>query len=402
MPAVAAPRRSAAVRQTPASGRELPPAAGRSPLIGRMASLDGLRGLACTGVVCFHVYNVTVPDLSRRDWPYAIRFTLTSLGTSCVIGFFVLSAFLLGQPFLRWLLGDTGRPSIRRYAVHRCLRILPAWWAILALMVAVNAQWLLQQPLELVSFVTLTQNYAGLGHAVVPHGWTLSIEASFYVAAPLAALGLAPLLRGLGRPLRATVIAGALSATVAVAWAYHAGAVPLLQRHQLGLTLPGFLDAFALGGLAALIVILRPDRRPVWLPLILAALAFLAGMGELTRFRYELAAVAFALVILHLEADVGALCRLLSSRPLKHLGRLSYGIYLYHLPLAYLALGIGMIDRGHGVQTVPATVALITASVAAAELSFRLLEGPALGIARRATPRRRATQTEGAAAPATT
>jgi len=42
------------------------------------------------------------------------------------------------------------------------------------------------------------------------------------------------------------------------------------------------------------------------------------------------------------------------------------------------------------------------AMVAAAELSFRLLEGPALGIAHRATPRRRATQTEGAAAPATT
>jgi len=45
---------------------------------------------------------------------------------------------------------------------------------------------------------------------------------------------------------------------------------------------------------------------------------------------------------------------------------------------------------------------LMPATVAAAELSFRLIERPALGVARRAAPSRRAAQTEGAAAPATT
>src|SRR5438067_8870761 len=141
----------------------------------RLPALDGLRGLAAVAVLCFHVLNTTVPDIGHRSWPLLIRLPLASMGALGVSCFFALSAFLLAQPFLHWLLGDASRPSLRRYAMHRALRILPAWWLLLGLMSVGSAQWLLGQPLELVSFVTLTQNYLGLGHSVVPHGWTLVV-----------------------------------------------------------------------------------------------------------------------------------------------------------------------------------------------------------------------------------
>ncbi len=355
----------------------------------RIPALDGLRGLAAVAVLCFHVYNTTVPDIAHQGWPRPLRFALTSLGANGVSCFFVLSAFLLSQPFLRWLVGDHEMPSLRRYVWHRVLRIYPAWLVILAVMTACVAPWLLSRPLQLIAFLSLNQNYLGLGHAVVAHGWTLGIEISFYVLAPLVGLTASLALRSCSRRMRASLLASGLLAATGVSWAYQVGAVPLVGKHSLGVTLPAYLDRFSLGALAALIVLLFPVRGIRTPALLFAVVVFLLSFGHLTAYRYQLSSLGFALVVLDIASGRGLLHRACATVPLMHLGRLSYGIYLYHLPLLYLAQHAGLLDRGHGIQTLPVIVGLLIASTILAEISFRLIEQPALSLAHRRPARGR-------------
>src|ERR1700759_1595519 len=91
---------------------------------GRLHALDGLRGLAALGVVLLHVWLYTGandPDknLTTDLWMGELRV--------CVLLFFVLSGFLLAQP---WVAGRP--PKLGRYIVRRAARIAPAYWLALA------------------------------------------------------------------------------------------------------------------------------------------------------------------------------------------------------------------------------------------------------------------------------
>src|SRR5262249_45911813 len=139
----------------------------------RWPALDGVRGLAALGVLAFHVYHVTLPALPHWEMRKPLLIFLISLGANGVSCFFVLSPFLVSMPFLRWLVGDAPRPDMRRYATQRVFRIFPAWWLALLLVSLMWAGWLVHRPMDLLAFLTLTQDYLGLGHRVLPQGWTL-------------------------------------------------------------------------------------------------------------------------------------------------------------------------------------------------------------------------------------
>src|SRR4051794_10940243 len=89
----------------------------------RLHALDGLRGLAALAVVVLHVWMYT-----DANWPAPGRTDLLDRAIGelriAVVLFFVLSGFLLAQP---WVRGRT--PSLGRYAVRRFARIAPAYGA---------------------------------------------------------------------------------------------------------------------------------------------------------------------------------------------------------------------------------------------------------------------------------
>jgi peptidoglycan/LPS O-acetylase OafA/YrhL len=155
-------------------------------------SLDGVRGLACLGVVLFHL---NLWALFKHIWfPYldnvgALISSLGLIGESGVLLFFVLSGFLLFLPFANSMLFDRAWPSLRRFYIRRIFRIFPGYYFALCLMLLYLNPLYLQAShwSQLWLFITfqmdLPQTYQQLN---IPF-WTLAIEFQFYMFLPLIA-----------------------------------------------------------------------------------------------------------------------------------------------------------------------------------------------------------------------
>lgn len=335
----------------------------------RRNSLSALRLLLAGTVALAHTL-----DLGFGSQPQAGS---TDFGSLAVDGFFVLSGFLVARSYLRL-------DSLRRFAWHRALRILPGFWACLlgtGLVVAPLLAVLLGRPWTSVfsgedsawSYVVanaglvMTQfTVAGLPGTATSTDqldgslWTLAFEASCY-----AALGVLGVL-GVLRRRRGLVLV-----LVAVLWALTAAPLagldvlghPLLQRLH-GPDVLRFGLVFLLGAAAHL----HADRVPVRGVLALAGAGLVvAGLALLPDYR-ALAAPAFAYVVLY------AVVRL----PLRWdpPWDLSYGVYVWHWPVAQLltAAGAAALTRAPFVLLGLAVTAVLAAA------SWTLVERPALGL----------------------
>ena len=236
--------------------------------------------------------------------------------------------------------------------------------------------------------------------------WTLCVEVSFYALLPVWAAVL--------RRLRFTSTSAfgvselgplALVFVASIAWrltVVHIGDGGFAQATPGLLTLPSQLDHFALGmGLAVVSVMLsaragpsRAERRlqaAPWAAWVLAAAAF--GLtGWLAKHsgsrwddlrQHELKG-AFALALI-LPAVFGGDRRdpvraILRNRVLLWCGLVSYGIYLWHLPVLYALHDAGLDDSA---GLVPFAATALTVTVALAAISYYGLERHALRAGRR-------------------
>src|SRR5437660_4846141 len=102
-----------------------------------IASLDGVRAIACLSVVTYHLTLVTTQDI-HLWYPHNISpwvATLAYAGDTGVTLFFVLSGFLLFMPYAKALLFDSSWPLARHFYLRRALRIIPAYYVTLFLMI---------------------------------------------------------------------------------------------------------------------------------------------------------------------------------------------------------------------------------------------------------------------------
>lgn len=292
----------------------------------------------------------------------------TDVSALAVDGFFVLSGFLITASWLR--LG-----SLRRFAWHRALRVLPAFYVCLVVTAVVvvplvsvlnggSATAVLTGPQ---SATTYLLHNAGLfvaqfGVAAVPatapgdgvlNGslWTLFYEALCYVA--VAALGVVGLLRSRTWLVLAGVVALQLDTTSAALTGVDLVPGDLLQR---------LLLMFLLGALGFLFA----DRVPTHPALLVAAaVSVLAGMLMLDDYR-ALGAPGFTLLVLVAAAR-------LPWRPrLRH--DLSYGAYIWHWPVAVVLLSTPLAAAPLVVQL----LAVVVATTAVAAGSWFAVEAPAL------------------------
>jgi acetyltransferase len=328
-------------------------------------SLDGMRALAAFGVVATHAgFN---SGRSLDDSPFAPFVARLDFGVTV---FFLLSGFLLYQPFVGAALGIDPAPSVRRFYLRRSLRILPAYW----ITVLVTLFWISPRHADggdVLSYSLLIQTYDHHNvDASLTQMWTLVVEVSFYAVLPLLAL-----IARTRHPERAvrrqvTLLIGLV--VVAVTADIVAHATPRRGLDSL-IWLPANLDWFAAGmALALLSACLRAQGSPnrvtqslremanapitcwvVGLLLFWLATLPLAGPRNLLlptawewtlkHWLYTLA--AFPLLLPLVAGDGGVLGRVLGSRPMRVLGELSYGVYLWHLPLLLA------IQRGLGYHT---------------------------------------------------
>ncbi|UEA85579.1 acyltransferase [Tsukamurella paurometabola] len=255
--------------------------------------------------------------------------------------FFALSGFLLVRPWVRARASDGARaegavPDVRRYAVARAWRILPAYWTVVTVVYAIYLWRPDGSPHghgwgAYLRHLTFTQIY-GVGHVHtgLTQMWSMCVEVAVYLVLPLLGVWLL-------RTRRPWIVPAAMVA-VSVVWL-----VPAIATEVFGKTArswpPGFAAAFAAGMAVALLV--DRVRLPRW-PLLLAAAAAygvlltpLAGPIDL-----RLPTVAQGLTKFLLEALIGGLLvaafatgpsRVLGSRPMVWLGSISYEFFLIHV-----------------------------------------------------------------------
>ncbi len=377
----------------------------------RYAGLDGIRAIAVTLVVVYHLF----PRVGMHS------------GFVGVDVFFVLSGFLITSLLLREH-GDTGRIALRPFWVRRARRLLPAL-AVLVL-VCTAAAWAIGGDVlvgvgpQLVGAATFTSNwfaiaagedyFASTAPELYRNLWSLAVEEQFYLLLPLAAL----LIVGLRvRSARAGVLLGV--AALSVAWAvFVAASTGDTSRVYYGTDTHAF--GLLLGaGLAA--VLQRSPSRPIAPPLTLAppvALApgwrvvsdprasgsrfpgaargragirILAGVGlaalvatvVLAAVEQPQDAVGTVWLLVTVSALTAAviaasiqpgspLGRALDVAPLRWIGERSYGIYLWHWPV--LVLLQAALPALHGNVLLGVVAAAITLAFAAA--SYRWVETP--------------------------
>jgi peptidoglycan/LPS O-acetylase OafA/YrhL len=350
----------------------------------RRPELDGLRALGIMLVIGIHV-------------------GLLAAGYVGVDVFLPLSGFLItALVYEEW--ERTGEVSLRRFYERRVRRLLPALVLLLAayalIMVVLDpfhGQWSTGRLLA--TTLLFVNNWAATfapRHGVVlgplSPTWTLAQEGQFYLLWPPVLLGL---LRLRLRPR--TVLAVLTVAIVALLTAE-----PLVERLFAGYnayTSPLDRGAELLFGCVAAIVwrerlVPVPLRWPVTGWALLAGLAFVVATGKPSVPAWYLTAGALsALLVVHLLSvpDPGcvpgspgrgrgaarSLLGLLSWRPLAYTGRISYGIYLFHVPIYYLLWTYLPVQPAYLYW--PVVFAL---SCGVAALSWTLVESPILRLSR--------------------
>jgi acetyltransferase len=344
----------------------------------RNHALDGLRGLAALGVLTLHVWMFTVQDAHGRDELVSLLTGELRLG---VVLFFVLSGYLLAGPWVAGALGERPPPRLGRFAVKRAARILPAYWVAM-----LGSFWLLAgtghhyevSAAQLPLFAVFGQNYVGSAAGRLdPPMWSLVVEVSFYAVLPLAGWLLVRCARR-GR----MVLACAGLAGFGLAWC--AAGETLAWPETAMATLPTFLPVFACGMAAAALAHRRRPSPAAWWALIVAGSALIGadalwhhqGTGAIGHVVRDVpAAVGFAAVVAAVAAHPPAV---LSRAPLRALGTISYGLYLWHLPVLLWLRFEGLMGGGFLLPWIE--VSALSALVAWA--SWVVVERPAIEAAR--------------------
>jgi peptidoglycan/LPS O-acetylase OafA/YrhL len=334
--------------------------------LGLVPGFDGLRGVAVLLVVSYHFRHLLDPWTTRyvrrtsfsrlpggatrkvthlvlvlRVHPKPFLGALFPKGGSLGVDiFFVLSGFLITALLLREHATEH-HISFRGFYRRRALRLLPALFLFVAAQltyaIITHGQWKAERD-TLISIIFYFWNWKLFySYPAVPKGlahlWSLSVEEQFYIVWPLVVAFFVA-----ARRRSSTVITAMVAAIAAVVvWRF-------LLAERANLTLLYFrtdvrADALLVGALTAYLWtrgFVAPRRFLV--PAAWMSLAFVAAcvvhFESTARFFFDggFTAVAVAVaVMVYAIVEVGWLSKhFLSFRPLRAVGRVSYGLYLWH------------------------------------------------------------------------
>lgn len=302
-----------------------------------MPQLDALRFFAVLGVVVAHNWHP-----KRLPWLFG-DLDWAGLGVRL---FFVLSGFLITGILLNCRksaekIGTSSKFFIWQFYVRRFLRIFPIYYLVVIIALIVNLPparevwgWLVTYT----SNVYITLNNDGLGR--MGHFWTLAVEEQFYLIWPwiilfvnrkrllpiiLFLISLGPIYRAFAYKMypfdigamdfkASTLTLGsldslAIGALLALAWSSNISK-PLLQKYLTRLILPT-------GGILYIICLVLYHYR------IKPSVFFVAGdFGASLMFAWLISSAGLGYN--------GLAGKVLELKPLVYLGKISYGIYVYH------------------------------------------------------------------------
>jgi peptidoglycan/LPS O-acetylase OafA/YrhL len=346
---------------------------GSRPTISYQPALDGVRAVAVLAVLGFHA---EVPGFSGGYLGVSVFFTLSG---------FLITSLLVNE------VETTGRVSPGAFYARRARRLLPASVLCVGLLVVVAAvtdvfdgvadlrAHVVGSLLQVANWVLLfgdgsyQQLFQQVAGSVSPleHYWSLAIEEQFYWLWPISFIALTRVAR---TRRSQTMLLGAITASLAIS-------SPVIAAVWGGdaayWATPARAAEILIGGVLALAVTGRslPRRWSMAAPVALVALGvamvtFPSSGGPAYAGALPLVAVGSAALLLGLQVD-GPVRTALSIRPLVWLGRISYGVYLYHWPV-YVIVD----ERRTDLDGAPLVILRVAITLAIAQASFMLVELP--------------------------
>jgi len=365
---------------------EVPPG-----LVRHVRGLDGLRALAAVAVVGYHM-QFLVRD-THGPLPAA-----ASIGWIGVDLFFAISGFILFLPFVRAHRSGTS-VAARPFYLRRARRILPGFWFNLVVVVLVLTPGLLltaQGWGTILADATFTAGYVG-APSVNSVYWSLYCEVAFYLALPLLARAFVgrrwlwglPLAIGIGLAFRATVVMASSGVT---------------RHFALVMQFPGVIDQFAYGMVGAIAWSACESRaRPVpraaldglvvlgsiGVVSVVVVIHQVIGLANFWSARGPMApwplltlrpllSLFFVMVIVGVCLRENVVRNVLELRPVRYLGLVSFGLYLWHLPLIRLLEPVLGEREASAAAYAAAFAVVLGITTLVAAISFHLVEAPFL------------------------
>ncbi|MDJ0002927.1 acyltransferase [Rhodococcus fascians] len=376
-----------------------------------MAGLEGLRGLAAYSVVSAHILFL-MGDAVTGGQGYGLRHGLTL--------FFALSGFLLYRPFALSILNQTKPPSTLRFYINRIIRIYPAYISILLLtsygLKAANITTGTAEthgtlePLPLLANLSLFQTLAPeTFHTGLSASWSITVELTFYLLLPFLVAAAQAASRNTPKSLTASLPAAFLL-TVGLSSKYWIiKSTTNLNSEQIqeffwsadwtGVfthSIAAHADLFAFGMVAATISAwLETSKRQqkqisaarlASYVIILAAggFGFNGAVGSFGDTAIAAACAALILLIaLPKDRVTQLLVRVLDLRVPKYLGKISYSVYLWHIPVIVWFTQRRFGQDVNWSQLYVDAIIVFTATTALSVLTYHLVEYPALRLKRR-------------------
>lgn len=346
----------------------------------RYARYDGLRGICAIFVILYHIgYQSGISELPGH--PGASVFgSLVPSFRIFLPPFFVLSGLLLYRPFARAIIANTPRPPARPFILGRALRLLPAFYLLTVVVLltldlsAVDGPWEVAKPFLLLHYwltPDLAQWWPGMEHT-----WTVPVEMSYYVVLPVLAWLVHRHARNATDPaVRAKrvilpVVVLTIIGTVWTAFCYLPEHGPKAYYYVF---FPfGYAGFFAIGMVLATVSAYRDvtgqvpalhraaARHPLlwWLVALVALLLYIPKpfAEQVAVGTYPAMAQHMVEYVLFFVFGVAAVVPLtvpevtsrfmdavLTNRPVSYVGRLSYGVYLWNVPVMYYYFQYGTI-----------------------------------------------------------
>ena len=352
-----------------------------------MPALDGIRALAVLAVMAYHGGLTFLPA-----------------GFFGVDAFFVLSGFLITTLLVTEWAG-ANHIALRSFWARRARRLLPALLVMLVFVVLYarfvpapgmypNLRWDGIATLFYSAnwrFIASGQNYFVQTGPVSPvlHTWSLAIEEQFYIVWPLVVLAIMRFRHtGTARALKGLLVVsvlGALASALEMALLFN----PASDPTRLYFGTDTHAQCLLVGAaLATGVALWRRRGSPAVSDRTRAVLsgAGLVGVGVCAwawsqwhygqpvvfRGGFLVVSVSVAAVILSTVVHpLGVVARALSWAPLRFIGRISYGMYLWHFPL-----DIALTGSRVGLQGTPLFLFRTAVTIAVSTLSFYGLERP--------------------------
>jgi len=351
--------------------------------------LDVLRFFAFLAVFLFH-FNHPAEYYTQHGIPRAVAIAGSSIIEGGVFGvdlFFVLSAYLITELMLREK-DVCGSLDVKGFYLRRILRIWPLYFFYigLALIPAFNPGHVFTWRAA-AAYVLLAGNWSVILwgwpiHSIIGPLWTVSIEEQFYLA-------WAPIVRNLTRKNLAVAALSMLviSNVIRISMVLVHGGMNSVWCNTLAR-----LDPIAAGVLVAAVLrggipSFRAATRCCMLVIGIVSFAMVANFWKIhepeslkwvpTMVGYPVVAIGATLIML---AVLGVQLRM--PRSLLYLGKISYGLYVYHA-LGNLLSGMLIPVHTAFIQLALRPIAALAITIVMAAISYAVLETPFLKLKKR-------------------